>query len=172
MSKAFDGSRLELTAASANWSPRVVGGRDSEKKSLAEGFAAIELLCAALEDIADRLPRQFCPLACARSAVALTTQVPDFQQQLLCDITDGLATSRSNLVWLEQMFDDDAGLATDIASTLQALADGGAPDNPEQLGYMLRCYFQGYRKSMAIAYLLLTCRAPDLARLSKLVGQR
>lgn len=176
MSQATDGSRIYSPDRPGAAFLRLVGeaGQNGENRHhaceggpIAEGFAAVEDLCTTLEAIADKLPRSFCPIACQRAAAALTTMIPSLQARLASQIAahidrplvqpEPTAKRLALLVRLRRLFDEDEGLAGEIAAQLVAMAEGEVTPNPEQLGYMLRCFFQGYRKTMLVAQLLLAC---------------
>ena len=110
-------------------------------------------ICDAMERIADGLPDEIDRRLCGQVASYLqfdlplhhqdeeTALFPTLSQRLrpedsLADVLDRLASEHS----------EDTDFAGEIAEALDALAQGGKPANPEMLGYMLRGFFERYRR--------------------------
>jgi len=141
-------------------------------------------MCDAMERIADGLPDEVDPRLCARVASCLEYDLPlhhhDEEHALFPLLRsralreDGLDTILERLV-AEHSSDND--FASEIAEALEALGQGGRPGNPEMLGYMLRGFFERYRRHihwestlvMPLARLRLT--PDDLATLQAQMTQ-
>lgn len=112
-------------------------------------------LCDGLEMIADDLPRA-CPARCRRAAAELDTLVPEhhaFERDLLSDLLK--ARQPDLLERILQQHNEDEGLAGEIAEALEALVDGAKEPDPETVGYMLRCFFNSFRRSMLVEELAI-----------------
>lgn len=112
-------------------------------------------LCDLLEAIADDLPRA-CPTRCDRAAAELETLVPQhhaFEEKILTEV---LPPQRRDL--LDRILGqhaEDEGLAYELAMALEPIGHGATPEQPETLGYMLRCFFHSCRRSMLVEELAL-----------------
>lgn len=110
-------------------------------------------LCDALERIADGLPNEVDPRLCARVASCLQFDLslhhhdeeealfPLLRQRAhpedgIDGILDRLASEHSA----------DGDLASEISEELEKLAQGDRPANPGMFGYMLRGFFEAYRR--------------------------
>lgn len=110
-------------------------------------------LCDALERIADGLPDDIDRRLCARTAATLQFDIPlhhrDEEEalfpRLLLRVTpdDGL---EEILERLSAEHSSDTDLGTEIAEFLDTLAEGQRPKNPDMAGYMLRAFFESYRR--------------------------
>lgn len=110
-------------------------------------------LCDALERIADGLPDDVDRRLCARAAANLQYDIPlhhrDEEQGLFprllmkVEPSDGLKEILERLA-AEHAADTDLG--AEIAECLDALAQGQRPPNPDMVGYMLRGFFESYRR--------------------------
>lgn len=141
-------------------------------------------MCDAMERIADGLPDEVDRRLCAKVASWLQFELPlhhhDEEESLfallrqrarpedgLVEILDRLASEHSS----------DNDFASEIGEALETLAQGGHSDNPEMLGYMLRGFFERYRRHvhwettlvMPLARLRLT--PEDLATLESRMGE-
>lgn len=141
-------------------------------------------MCDAMELIADGLPDEVDRRLCARVASCLEFDLPlhhhDEEHALFPLLRtralpeDGLDVILERLV-AEHSSDND--FASEIAEALEALGQGGRPQNPEMLGYMLRGFFERYRRHvqwettlvMPLARLRLT--PDDLAALQAQMSQ-
>lgn len=110
-------------------------------------------MCDAMERIADGLPDEVDRRLCAQVASCLHYELPvhhhDEEEALFpllrerAKPEDGLAEILDRLA-AEHASDND--FAAEIAEALETLAQGGRPENPEMLGYMLRGFFERYRR--------------------------
>ena len=141
-------------------------------------------MCDAMELIADGLPDEVDRRLCARVASCLEFDLPlhhhDEEHALFPLLRtralpeDGLDVILERLV-AEHSSDND--FASEIAEALEALGQGSRPQNPEMLGYMLRGFFERYRRHvqwettlvMPLARLRLT--PDDLAALQAQMSQ-
>jgi hypothetical protein len=110
-------------------------------------------LCDALERIADGLPDDVDRRLCARAAANLQFDIPlhhrDEEEALFprllmrVEPSDGLEEILQRLS-AEHAADTDLG--AEIAECLDALAHGQRLSNPDMVGYMLRGFFESYRR--------------------------
>ena len=120
---------------------------------IASAHAAQVQMCDAMERIADGLPEEVDRRLCAQVAACLqfdlplhhhdeeTSLFPLLRQRALPE--DGLDQILERLAH-EHSSDND--FASEIAEALDILSQGGRADNPEMLGYMLRGFFERYRR--------------------------
>ena len=110
-------------------------------------------LCDILEQIADSLPADMDRVDCREAALALRLDLPLHHQ----DEEDGLfpllrrhAEQSENLAAIMARLSSehaaDEGFAEELSEQLESLAHGDSPSNPEALGYMLRGFFESYRR--------------------------
>lgn len=124
-------------------------------RSIHEQHDRLALLCAELEAIADDLPRA-CPQRCRRALEALESLVPEHHATEIAVLRELLAKDRPELLErIAGQHGEDEGLAAEIAHALEPIVAGGAADAPETLGYMLRCFFNNYRRSMLVEELAI-----------------
>lgn len=119
-------------------------------------------LCDVLETIADGLPDKFeCALA-GMAAEALRAEVPLHYRQEeegLFPLIAQRAAPEDNIEAVirqlkkEHLADDT--YAIDLIEMLGAIADGIAPNNPEMAGYMIRGFFETYRRHIAFEDLVV-----------------
>lgn len=125
-----------------------------------EQHGRLARLCDELEGIADSLPRA-CPKRCGLTAIELQTLVPNhhaFEAEVLSDL---LSAEQGDL--LRRIIDqhaEDEGLAFEIALALEPIGEGATAEQPETLGYMLRCFFNSCRRSMLVEELALRAVTP------------
>lgn len=137
-------------------------------------------LCDALEQIADGLPDDVDRRLCAQAASTLQYDLPLHHQdeemglfpllRARAAAADGIGKVLDRLA---SEHDTDADFAGEIAESLDLLGRGGKVANPEMVGYMLRGFFERYRRHvqwentlvMPLARLRLT--AEDLQALSR-----
>ena len=110
-------------------------------------------LCTALEEIADSLLGNI-DFIIAEEAVSLLRE--GFanhifcQQELLFPLIRKRAEPLDNIdVLLSQLEYEhavDQGLAVEVSEALADLVEQRRVENPEMLGYLLRCFFEGYRR--------------------------
>lgn len=149
---------------------------------IAHAHAVQVQMCDAMERIADGLPDEIDRRLCAQVASCLQFDLPlhhhDEETALfpllreraaaedgLTEILDRLASEHSS----------DTDFASEIAESLEHLGQGGRAPNPDMLGYMLRGFFERYRRHvhwentlvMPIARIRLT--PEDLGALSALM---
>jgi len=120
---------------------------------IASAHAVQEQMCDAMERIADGLPDEVDRRLCAQVASCLQFDLPlhhhDEEEALFPLLRkralpeDGLDKILERLA-AEHSSDND--FASEIAEALETLGQGGRPDNPEMLGYMLRGFFERYRR--------------------------
>ena len=127
---------------------------------LYEEHSRLDALCDLLEAIADDLPRP-CPGYCSRAAAELETLVPRhhaFEAEVLADL---LAPQQRDL--LDRILGqhaEDEGLAFELAMALEPIGAGAPVEQPETLGYMLRCFFNNCRRSMLVEELAIRAVLP------------
>ncbi|WP_373505177.1 hemerythrin domain-containing protein [Aestuariivirga sp.] len=141
-------------------------------------------MCDAMERIADGLPDEIDRRLCAQVASCLlfdlplhhhdeeTALFPLLRQRSLAE--DGLSEILDRLA-SEHSADTD--FASEIAEALDVLGQGGRSANPDMLGYMLRGFFERYRRHvhwentlvMPLARLRLT--PDDLEGLAAMMDQ-
>ena len=129
---------------------------------LAHEHARQEWLCDVLETIADGLPGKLeCALA-AMVAEALKVDVPlhhEDEEQGLFPLLARRAAPDDNIEAMirqlnrEHLADDT--YSTDLIDVLEALAGGQIPLNPEMAGYMIRGFFESYRRHIAFENIVI-----------------
>lgn len=120
---------------------------------IANAHAVQVRICDAMERIADGLPDEVDRRLCAQVASCLEFDLPlhhhDEEAALFPLLIkralpeDGLDRILKRLA-AEHTADND--FASEIAEALVALGQGGRPQNPDMLGYMLRGFFERYRR--------------------------
>lgn len=113
-------------------------------------------LCVALEEIADALPGNV-DFAKAEAAMLLLrdgfASHVSVQEELLFPLIRRRSAASDNIGAVLGQFEYehavDLGLAVEVAEALSALIDRRGAANPEMLGYLLRCFFEGYRRHAA-----------------------
>lgn len=120
---------------------------------IANAHAVQIQMCDAMERIADGLPDEVDRRLCAQVAACLQFDLPlhhhDEEEGLFPLLRkrarpeDGLEQILERLA-SEHSSDND--FASEIAEALETLGQGGRPANPEMLGYMLRGFFERYRR--------------------------
>ncbi len=110
-------------------------------------------MCDAMERIADGLPDEVDRRLCARVATCLQFDLPlhhHDEEACLFPLLRSRALPEDRLEEilgrLASEHDSDNDFAAEISEALELLAQGGRPDNPEMLGYMLRGFFERYRR--------------------------
>jgi len=141
------------TSASPPPLPRNI---DDPLDILAHEHVRQEWLCDLLETIADGLPGT---LECALAGLvteALRNDLPlhhKDEEEGLFPLLCRRAAPEDNIdavirqLCREHLADDT--YCDDLIDVLQALADGQAPKNPEMAGYMIRGFFESYRRHIA-----------------------
>lgn len=110
-------------------------------------------LCDALERIADGLPDDIDKRICAWSAAQLKFEVPlhhrDEDEALFPQLrrrawpSDGMDAILDRL---SREHDSDTDLGSELVEWLDQLAEGKRLANPDMVGYMLRGFFESYRR--------------------------
>jgi hemerythrin-like domain-containing protein len=120
---------------------------------LASAHALQADMCDAMERIADGLPGEVDRRLCAQVATCLQFDLPlhhHDEEACLFPLLMSRALPEDRLEKiLERLVsehDADNDFASEISEALELLAQGGRPDNPEMLGYMLRGFFERYRR--------------------------
>ncbi len=120
---------------------------------LAKAHAEQQSMCDLLEKIADGLPGRIDERDCTRAAKFLETNLPAHHRQeenglfaILAQRMMNQPGIRAILNQLREEHATDEGFAEEIAETLNQIAAGSMPDNPDMLGYMLRGFFENYRR--------------------------
>lgn len=149
---------------------------------IANAHAVQEQLCDALERIADGLPDEVDRRLCAQAASTLIYELPlhhhDEEEGLFpllrkrAEPPDQIESILDRLA-SEHMTDTD--FASEIAESLELMARGDRVPNPDMVGYMLRGFFERYRRHvhwentlvMPVARKRLT--AEDLDMLARLM---
>ncbi len=120
---------------------------------IAHAHALQVQMCDAMERIADGLPDDVDRRLCAQVASCLQFDLPlhhhdeeaglfpilrerVLPEDSLGEILDRLASEHSS----------DTDFASEIAESLEHLGQGGRASNPDMLGYMLRGFFERYRR--------------------------
>ena len=120
---------------------------------IASAHAVQVQMCDAMERIADGLPDEVDRRLCAQVASCLQFELPlhhHDEEEGLFPLLRARARPEDGLdKILERLaaeHDSDNDFASEIAEALETLASGGRPANPEMLGYMLRGFFERYRR--------------------------
>ena len=114
-----------------------------------------ESLCDALEEIADSLPGKIDAALMAKAVGGLSNDLPLLQR----DMNEGLFPLLHAHCLPEDRIDDilprlqmekttDLSFAGEIIEALGAMAGGARVRNPNTLGYMLRGFFESYRRHL------------------------
>lgn len=130
--------------------------------AMREEHRQLASVCQLLEDIADELPHPRVPL-CTRAVQLLTALLPKHhasEEALFRDLRrDGKYTALAERII--SLHHEDEDLAHQITTALEELQETGETPEPHMLGYLLRCFFSGYRRSMLIEELALeACLGP------------
>ena len=120
---------------------------------IASAHAVQVQMCDAMERIADGLPDEVDRRLCAQVASCLQFDLPlhhHDEEEGLFPLLRARAKPEDGLdKILERLaseHDSDNDFASEIAEALETLGQGGRPANPEMLGYMLRGFFERYRR--------------------------
>lgn len=112
-----------------------------------------EQLCDALERIADGLPDEADRRLCAQSAATLSDDIPlhhrDEEEGLFPLLRQRALPEDQIGETLDRLASEhaaDTDFATEIAEALEGLARGEKHSNPDMVGYMLRGFFERYRR--------------------------
>jgi hypothetical protein len=132
--------------------------RHAAARRLAKLFdqhARLGSLCDRLETIADDLPRS-CPSRCNEAAAELAVLLTEhhaFEREVLATLLQPRQPDLFDRIFRQHS--EDEGLAGEIVEALTALGSGAAVADPETVGYMLRCFFTNYRRSMLVEELAI-----------------
>ena len=120
---------------------------------LTKAHAEHQRMCDLLEKIADGLPARIDERDCTLAAKFLEVNLPAHHRQEENGLFPVLAQKMKNQPGMRAILDRlreehaiDEGFADEIAETLKKIASGSMPDNPDMLGYMLRGFFENYRR--------------------------
>ena len=109
-------------------------------------------LCDLLEQIADCLPDNV-SVPTAQAAVSAINELNrhhKHEEKCLFPLLLKRAKPQDNIVpildHLEKEHAADESLASEMHESLEILAAGKRPENPNMLGYMLRGFFESYRR--------------------------
>jgi len=114
--------------------------------------AALRSLCAITERMADALPARSCPTVLAATAHRLRSfaDAPDTMDALLVRLVSGRAEPAATIArrLSREWHTLDAAHAHDLADVLIAWAGGQGTPAVDVLAYMLRCFFEGCRRTI------------------------
>ncbi len=110
-------------------------------------------LCGWLERIADGLPNDVPRDLCALAAQSLRTDMPRHHREeeeglfplLIARAEDGDMADEI-IAKLSEEHASDEGFAEELLDILERLEKGDPAENPDMLGYMLRGFFENYRR--------------------------
>ncbi len=112
-------------------------------------------LCDELETVADGLPDEIDPNLCASIIKTLRFDVPVHhrdEEDVLFPMLASRALPEDGIADILQQLNlehaADESFATELIDHLELMAAGGRPDNPNMVGYMLRGFFEGYRRHL------------------------
>jgi hemerythrin-like domain-containing protein len=112
-------------------------------------------LCAMLEQIADCLPDEVDPATCRSALAMLRDELPRHHRDEelgLFPLLENRALREDNirehLAQLSLEHATDESFANEISEELEELAQGLKSRNPNMLGYMLRGFFELYRRHL------------------------
>lgn len=110
-------------------------------------------LCAALEGIADGLPHSVDRLACLRIAAELVPSLRRIhayeEEELFPRFVGDVPARAASVSRLCVEHVEDECFADELTEVLLVVGRGGAIENPEALGFMLRGFFQAVRRHAA-----------------------
>ena len=111
------------------------------------------IMCGWLEEIADGLPHDAPPALCRKAAACLRGEMPRHHREEEKGLFPLLLTRAREedmageiIARLEEEHASDEGFAEELVDILLRLEAGGTVDNPNMLGYMLRGFFENYRR--------------------------
>lgn len=132
-----------------------VGGRLDPLEFIAHQHNLQNSLCDVLEKIADGLPNEVDRNLAATAASMLRHDLPLLHRdeedglfpllELRCPPEDHITALLAQLA-LEHKMDD--GFSGELAEALDMMAQGQSVASPEALGYMLRGFFESYRRHL------------------------
>jgi hemerythrin-like domain-containing protein len=120
---------------------------------IAHAHAVQVQMCDAMERIADGLPDEVDRRLCAQVASCLQFDLPLHHQDEETALFPLLRERAAPEDGLQEILDrlaaehsSDTDFASEIAESLEDLGQGGRAANPDMLGYMLRGFFERYRR--------------------------
>ena len=120
---------------------------------LAHDHAVQEQLCDAMERIADGLPDDVDRRLCAQVASLLQYDLPLHHQDEEAGLFPLLRSRALPTDGIEEILDrltdehvTDTDYASEVSEALDILSEGGSVANAEMVGYMLRGFFERYRR--------------------------
>ena len=112
-------------------------------------------LCDILERIADDLPDQVDQKLCSTAIHALTVEMPIHhadEEDGLFPLLEKRALPEDNLIEIIANLSiehaTDESFANELLDSLKTLSEGKVPLNPNMVGYMLRGFFECYRRHL------------------------
>lgn len=112
-------------------------------------------LCDMLETIADSLPDEVDPLQCRQALTCLQLELPlhhKDEEVGLFPLLEKRAKPKDrlteHLAQLSLEHATDESFADELSQELESLSQGDRPANPNMLGYMLRGFFESYRRHL------------------------
>lgn len=113
-------------------------------------------MCGFLEEIADALPNRINRDLCTTAIAMIKTQMPIHrynEEECLFPLLQQHAIEEPELTGIieHSLWEHGADecVAVELAEMLEELLAGENPKNPEMLGYMLRGFFEGFRRHIA-----------------------
>ncbi len=141
-------------------------------------------LCNILEEIADGLPGTIDRSLCAQASGYLENNLIEHHRQeengLFLVLEERLNADHDLPEILDRLREEhatDEGFASEIAEKLAQLANGSTLQNPDMLGYMLRGFFEIYRRHIHWEDTILMplarqhLDAADLVRVAERIAQ-
>ena len=161
------------------------GTRGNPLDLIEHAHMAQSQLCDRLEKIADDLPDNVDSSLCRRVIDALQVEMPQHhrdEELALFPLIEKRALPADNihdmLARLALEHATDESFAEELLESLEKLCDGQRLNNPDMVGYMLRSFFESYRRHIqwenAIVLPLARSRLmePDLDELSRMMDHR
>lgn len=112
-------------------------------------------LCVIVENIADSLPDMVNPALCRHAIMSLQRDIPIHradEERGLFPLLEKRAYTEDNiqeiLACLSTEHASDEAFAYELFESLETLAEGKSVANPNMVGYMLRCFFECYKRHL------------------------
>jgi hypothetical protein len=138
-------------------------------ESLDDDHQIQRALCRDLEAIADALPGAPTPAVLRRIGERIERVTQEhFPRAIeaLAALPPDCSPTREELAMLDSMQATDATHGEDLVTALWQHVLRTRPPNPAELGYMLRCYFDGCRRAIAFKESLVARAVAALRQLS------
>ncbi len=110
-------------------------------------------MCGWLEEIADGLPGNASPALCRKAALCLRDDMPLHHREeeealfpLLLARVEPADMAHDIIGRLREEHVNDLGFAEELVDILLRMESGAEVENPDMLGYMLRGFFENYRR--------------------------